>query len=401
MRSFRSRLILQKTYILTLTKKTTVNICGVETLKRQTTPVSIYLCSEIGESRDVKKFDIPQNDLENASDLINMFKGAKTKFKTTSKRCKIKDINDFYTGSHWSVDRWWTTEEKIELGIKNEESTITLDSFAAMLGDVSNVLLECQDLISGLETSKKTTLNINLTDETYFHFLQEEILGKTKDELVRLPTGDILVYTANKGPILFISKLPPNPIEASLDKHAISFANDGDGSAVRNFVFQTTPFYINASRTALIVKGLKILPEYLLSQILNIKEKYGFNYGFKANKNNLRVVTIEIPIDDQNGEFDIQTQNHIVHSFFEIQNVRNILSEKRNSVESINVAIEDLNFVYRQYPLSELFVTEKGLSKSTKKYGNAHSGKYPVYSASSQKPLTYLNTFDYDGRYMT
>ena len=97
MRSFRSRLILQKTYILTLTKKTTVNICGVETLKRQTTPVSIYLCSEIGESRDVKKFDIPQNDLENASDLINMFKGAKTKFKTTSKRCKIKDINDFYT----------------------------------------------------------------------------------------------------------------------------------------------------------------------------------------------------------------------------------------------------------------------------------------------------------------
>lgn len=77
-----------------------------------------------------------------------MFKGAKTKFKTTSKRCKIKDINDFYTGSHWSVDRWWTTEEKIELGIKDEESTITLDSFAAMLGDVSNVLLECQDLIS-------------------------------------------------------------------------------------------------------------------------------------------------------------------------------------------------------------------------------------------------------------
>lgn len=165
--------------------------------------------------------------------------------------------------------------------------------------------------------------------------------------------------------------------------------------------FFKLPHYINASRTALIVKGLKILPEYLLSQILNIKEKYGFNYGFKANKNNLRVVTIEIPIDDQTGEFDIQTQNHIVHSFFEIQNVRNILIEKRNSVESINVAIEDLNFVYRQYPLSELFVTEKGLSKSTKKYGNAHSGKYPVYSASSQKPLTYLNTFDYDGRYMT
>ena len=97
-------------------------------------------------------------------------------------------------------------------------------------------------------------------------------MGKTKGELVRLPTGDIPVYTANKDPILFISKLPKDPIEASLDKPVISFANDGDGSAGRNFVFHTTPFYINASRTALIVKDPKILPEYLLSQILNMKE---------------------------------------------------------------------------------------------------------------------------------
>ena len=48
-----------------------------------------------------------------------------------------------------------------------------------------------------------------------------------------------------------------------------------------------------------------------------------------------------------------------------------------------------------------LFDTLKGTSKYTKKYGNAHSGEYPVYSASSQKPLTFIDTFDFDGRYMT
>lgn len=245
------------------------------------------------------------------------------------------------------------------------------------------------------------TRSINLTDETYFRFLQGEYLGKTKGELVRLPIGDIPVYTANKKPILFISKLSKNPIEASLEKPVISFANDGDGSAGRNFVFHTAPFYINASRTALIVNDPKIIPEYVLSQIFDMKEKYGYNYGFKANKNNLSVVTIEVPIDDQTGEFDIQMQNHIIHSVFEIQNVRNVLIEKRNAFESINVAIEDSSFIYRQYPLSELFVTEKGLSKYTKKYGNSHSGEYPVYSASSQKPLTFIDTFDFDGRYMT
>lgn len=108
----------KKTYILALTKKTPVNVGGVATLERQTNPVFTYFCSEIGETRDVYRFDIEQNDLETASDLFNMFKGAKTKFKTSDKRCKVVPIDDFYNGSHWSVDRWWTREEKIELGIE-------------------------------------------------------------------------------------------------------------------------------------------------------------------------------------------------------------------------------------------------------------------------------------------
>lgn len=96
----------KKTYILALTKKTPVNVGGVATLERQTNPVFTYFCSEIGETRDVYRFDIEQNDLETASDLFNMFKGAKTKFKTSDKRCKVVPIDDFYNGSHWSVDRW-------------------------------------------------------------------------------------------------------------------------------------------------------------------------------------------------------------------------------------------------------------------------------------------------------
>lgn len=123
----------KKTYILALTKKTPVNVGGVATLERQTNPVFTYFCSEIGETRDVYRFDIEQNDLETASDLFNMFKGAKTKFKTSDKRCKVVPIDDFYNGSHWSVDRWWTREEKIELGIEEEEKAIDLTTYISML----------------------------------------------------------------------------------------------------------------------------------------------------------------------------------------------------------------------------------------------------------------------------
>ena len=56
----------KKTYILALTKKMPVSVGGVPTLERQTTPVFTYLCSEIGETRDVYRFDIDQNDLENS-----------------------------------------------------------------------------------------------------------------------------------------------------------------------------------------------------------------------------------------------------------------------------------------------------------------------------------------------
>ena len=79
----------KKTYILALTKKEPVSVNGTPTLEKQATPVFTYLCSEIGESRDQYRFDIEQNDLEVASDLFNMFKGAKSKFKTSDRRCKI------------------------------------------------------------------------------------------------------------------------------------------------------------------------------------------------------------------------------------------------------------------------------------------------------------------------
>ena len=91
---------IKKTYILALTKKTPVKIEGISTLERQSIPVFTYLCSEIGETRDVHRFDIDQNDLAVASDLFNMFKSAKAKFRTGDLRCKIVSINNFYDGSH-------------------------------------------------------------------------------------------------------------------------------------------------------------------------------------------------------------------------------------------------------------------------------------------------------------
>ena len=215
----------KKTYILALTKKVAVNVGGVATLPKQMTPVFTYLCSEIGETRDVYRFDIDQNDLEVASDLFNMFKGAKSKFRTDDKRCKIVDIEDFYNGTHWSVDRWWTRDEKIALGIEDNIETVSLEDYIGMVSDTDSML------------------------------------------------------------------------------------------------------------------GMR--------------------------------------------------------------QIRDNLSEKRTNIAEIKVVLEDENYKYSYFPLTNILEPIKGLSKYTKKYGNLHEGPYPVYSASSKKALTYIDTFDYDGKYMT
>jgi len=48
-----------------------------------------------------------------------------------------------------------------------------------------------------------------------------------------------------------------------------------------------------------------------------------------------------------------------------------------------------------------LFDIDRGRSRYTKKYGNANKGDYPVYSASNNAPLTLINTFDFNGKYLT
>jgi hypothetical protein len=54
-----------------------------------------------------------------------------------------------------------------------------------------------------------------------------------------------------------------------------------------------------------------------------------------------------------------------------------------------------------KYKLRDLFDIEKGIAKYTRKYGNLNKGDFPVYSASNNEPLTFINTFDYDGEFLT
>ncbi|MDR1571055.1 MAG: SAM-dependent methyltransferase [Clostridiales Family XIII bacterium] len=150
----------KKTYIMAITKKVPTVTNGIPERARQTTPVFTYLCSEIGETRDVYRFDMEQNDLDNAAQLFNMFKGVKDNPKTairiadSDKRCKIVSIDEFYNGSHWSVERWWTREERIELGIEGEDKPISVEDFAVIVDDAASAMFEFAESLRELSKKK-------------------------------------------------------------------------------------------------------------------------------------------------------------------------------------------------------------------------------------------------------
>lgn len=385
----------KKTYILALTKKQAVKIGGVESKIKQTTPVFTYICSEIGETRDVNRFDIEQNDLENASDLFNMFKGSKMRFRTDDKRCKIVNIEDFYTSVHWSVDRWWTHEEKIALGIEEDKETVDLEGFISMVNDAASALTEFDEPLRDLVKKKSTVTQyaeISLADKTLFDLsIGKRLLLKNHITAA----GDIPTYSANVfTPFVYVEK-------SNITDFSHPYVIWGiDGDFAFNVIPKDTMFATTDHCGAIKILNDGINPYYVAYMLEATKYKYGFDRGLRASLTNMKSISVIVPVDN-NGIFDVDAQRNIAESLLAIQDMRKTLKDQRGKLNSVKVILQDENFNFKYFPITELFVTEKGLSKYTKKYGNEHKGIFPVYSASSRAPLTYIDSFDYDGRYIT
>lgn len=131
----------KKTYILGITKKENKNDV-------QDFPVFTYLVSNIGETLDVNRFEIEgKSDLEKAKDLFNSYKGSPKTFpveEVGDLRCRLLSIGKFEKeiDNHWCVDRWWSKEEKIRLGIDEEERVISVDEFKEILDDFATKIKE-------------------------------------------------------------------------------------------------------------------------------------------------------------------------------------------------------------------------------------------------------------------
>lgn len=316
----------KKTYILALTKKTAINVGGVDTLEQQTTPVFTYLCSEIGETRDVYRFDIDQNDLETASDLFNMFKGAKAKFKTSDRRCKIVDINEFVDAAHWCVDRWWTHEEKIELGIEDSVKSVDVDTFRTMLSDVTAALFELDEPLCEIsrDDEEKTvmTADFNLTD--LFDIYRGS--GKYTKAYVQKHKGEYGLFSGNTfGRFADIDAF-------DYDMPCLTWAIDGLAGYI---MIHDEPFSATNHRGVLVPKvdnlNLQYV-KYVLEPIFRELKKgrqglNGENEYTSLPPFMIKSVKIPIPVDNE-GNIDLTAQEDVANKYLAIERCKKEISEK-------------------------------------------------------------------------
>lgn len=146
----------KKTYILTLRKKTEVEL---ENNIIQGYPVFTYICKSIGETLDVYRFDdLNNNDLHEAVCKFNNYNNIPDKnniqepFKSyfsSDKQFKAIPILDFISSKSWIIENWWSEREKIEIGLKKEKETSTIEDFQILIDETINLMnsfkedLEC------------------------------------------------------------------------------------------------------------------------------------------------------------------------------------------------------------------------------------------------------------------
>jgi type I restriction-modification system DNA methylase subunit len=385
----------KKTYILALTKKEEVFSEGVFTKPKQKTPVFTYLCSEIGESRDIYRFDIEQNDLAIATTLFNMFKGAKNDFETSDPRCKLFDIDTLYNANHWSVDRWWTREEKIAIGVEDQIDSIDLDGYISMINETANAILEFEEPLKEL-AKKKESINdeayVSLADESLF----ELAIGKRvlKKDYIN-SSGTIPIFSAN----VFEPFVYSNTSNISdFTKPYVIWGIDGEFEF--NVMKEGSVFGTTDHCGSIKIKDSNINPVFLQYALKECKHEYGFDRGLRASLRNMKQIKIKIPVKS-NGEFDYEAQASLAKEFECIQQMRAVIKSYRDTIENINVIINNDDFTFGEFKLSDIFELVRGKSKYTKKYGNKHPGEFPVYSASSNDALTFINHYDYEGEYLS
>lgn len=141
--------------------------------------------------------------------------------------------------------------------------------------------------------------------------------------------------------------------------------------------------------------------EYLRFAIIFSPGFNSFDFSRKAGKGKLKKLQVLIPINDD-GFYDFEEQQRLAGIYSEIENQKQKLLNRIYDIQELLIHIDKEEGVkYVDEPLNKIVTHNNGNASYTKTWCQKHKGQYPIYSANNIEPIAYINSFDYDGEYIT
>ena len=281
----------KKTYVLVIQRKS-------ENDPPQESPVFTHLVSEIGESRDARRWVIEQNDLAEMVSLFNQFRGSPDTFASPNLRCKVMPWATFNRYRHWMVDRYWTSEELQELGEIEEPEELSIQDFNELLSSVG-----CEQL-DHASMDQVQFVDVSLGDETLFEVqIGDRVLKKDCQE------GPIPCISANVHAIFGYVK--GSEILGN-DWSQPSIVWGVDGNFDWHLIEAGRRFHPTDHCGVLRILDPNIDAEYLWHTLRATRERHGFDRIYRAKLKNIVEVAVPIPVSGD-GTKDLNP-----HSQFEI-----------------------------------------------------------------------------------
>lgn len=212
--------------------------------------------------------------------------------------------------------------------------------------------------------------------------------------------GNVPVYGASATtPLGFVDK-------ADYPKGYLTWSRNGLAGYIS---LMKEPFCITADRGVLIplpeissqlnIKYIKNVAEPLFrSSIKGRLGDNGRNEYTKLHPSMIRDLLIPLPIKED-GTYDFDEQSRLAGKYEMIDEKKSQLMDLVDELLSVTPIIKLDEMI--DVPLLEIFDLNNGSSKYTHAYVNSHPGKYKLYSAHTDGQFMLVDSYDYDGSFLT
>lgn len=213
--------------------------------------------------------------------------------------------------------------------------------------------------------------------------------------------GDIPVYGASKD----INEVGYGYVKDNLEgvkyfENCLTWNIDGSIA----IFYRKNRFSLSEKVIPLILKDSlreKVDLDYLRIMIQQSAEIKNFHFANKAGKTKLKNIKIQIPINT-NNEIKTDVQKAFVKKYIKLEESADLLTQRKMFLKDVIINDDLLNDCnYKEVLISDIFSPENGSGQYTKTYCKNNAGYFPVYSGSSIEIFSNINSYDYDGEYLT